>query len=133
VIRGKGWRGRSESPSRYGVGLACVWTSFAQDESKCAQASGAREAAGSTDSWRATTCRVPRLHCGQDQLSANFCGSVSSALMSGLVAWRWNLHRARAWRRLGLASSPKWQDVEQEAADELDCIEGHDTAAVVMP
>jgi hypothetical protein len=75
-----------------------------QEESKCAQASGARELAVPSDSWRATTCRVPRLHWGQDRLSADFCGSVSSALMSRLVAWRWILHRARAWRRLRLAS-----------------------------
>jgi hypothetical protein len=35
------------------------------------------------------------LHWGQDRLSADFCGSVSSALMSGLVAWRWIVERAR--------------------------------------
>ena len=32
------------------------------------------------------TCRVPRLHCGQERLSAEFCCSFSSALMSGVVA-----------------------------------------------
>src|SRR5580700_1565996 len=78
-----------------------------QDESKCARASGARD--GPTDSWRATTCRVPCLHWGQDRLSADVCGSVSSALMSGAVAWRWLLHRERAWLRLRLASRPKWR------------------------
>src|SRR5277367_1477554 len=80
-----------------------------QDESKWAQASGTRELAVPSDSCRATTYRVPRLDWGQDRLSADFCGSVSSALISGAVAWRWILHRARAWRRLRLASSPKWQ------------------------
>ncbi len=77
--------------------LVCsVGIGLPQDESKCAQASGAQELAGPSDSCRATTCRVPRLHWGQDRLSADFCGSVSSALMSGVVAWRWILQRASA-------------------------------------
>lgn len=60
------------------------------------QADGELGLPNSPAKWRGTTCRVPRLQWGQDRLSADFCGSVSSALMSGVVAWRWILHRARA-------------------------------------
>ena len=72
-----------------------------QDESKCAQARGARELVIPSHSCRAMTCRVPRLHWGQDRLSADFCGSVSSVLASGVVAWRWNLQNAVGTYDLG--------------------------------
>lgn len=42
------------------------------------------------------------MHWGQDRLGADFCGSVSSALLSGEVAWRWILHRARVPHRVGI-------------------------------
>ena len=59
-----------------------------QDELKCVQACVKLGQPSSTAKWRGTTCRVPHLHCGQDRLSADFCGSVSSALMSRVVALR---------------------------------------------
>ena len=34
------------------------------------------------------TCRVPRLHCGHERLSADFCCWFSSSLLSGVVALR---------------------------------------------
>jgi hypothetical protein len=58
---------------------------LSQDESKYAQASGVREAAVPSGGCRATKCRVPDLHWGQDRLSADFWGSLSSALMSETV------------------------------------------------
>jgi hypothetical protein len=67
-----------------------------QDESKSVQAGGELGLPSSTEKWRGTTCKVPRLHWGQDRLSADFCGSVSNVLMSGVVALRWNLQRVRA-------------------------------------
>ena len=56
---------------------------FLKRSRSVAQVSCARELAVAADSCRATTCRVPHLHWGQDRLSADFCGSVSSALLSG--------------------------------------------------
>src|SRR5258708_28836637 len=38
-----------------------------QDESKCAQACGELGLPNSTAKWRGTTCKVPRLHWGQDR------------------------------------------------------------------
>src|SRR5216683_2117021 len=80
-----------------------------QDESKCVKAGGELGLRSSTAKWRGTTCKVPCLHWGQDRLSADFCCSVSSALMSGMVALRWILQRVRARWRMRLASSPKWR------------------------
>ena len=68
-----------------------------QDESKCVQASGAQELAVPSDSWRATTCRVPRLHWGQDRFSADFCGSGERAHASIVVTWS----RFKPWGGVG--------------------------------
>src|SRR5450432_3155504 len=75
---------------------------LAQDESKHAQSVSEFGLPCSTEKCCGTRCRVPSLHWGQDRLSADFCGSVSSALLSWVMAWRWLLHRARAWLRLRL-------------------------------
>jgi hypothetical protein len=69
---------------------------LAQDESKCAHAGRELGLRCSTEKCCGTRCKVPRLHWGQDRLSADVCGSVSSVLVLGEAAWRWVLHRARA-------------------------------------
>ena len=86
-----------------------------QDESKCVRAGSEFDLSCLPEKCCGTRCRVPRLHWGQDRLSADFCGLVSSAPMSGGVAWRWLLHRARVWRRLRLASRPKWRILTKPA------------------
>ena len=55
---------------------------LAQDESKCVRAGSEFDLSGPPEKCCGTTCRVPRLHWGQDRLSADLCGSVRSVLMS---------------------------------------------------
>ncbi len=84
---------------------------------------------------------MPSLHWGQDRLSADFSGSVSSALLSWVMAWRWPLHGGEGLAAVAVGEQAEvadldeagGQNVKQEAADELGCIEAHDAAPVVVP
>jgi hypothetical protein len=97
--------------------------------------------AASTAEQRATTCRVPHLHWGHDRLSADLCCSVSNEL--GSVSGAREMEPAQGERLPAVAVGKQsevadldeagGQDMEQEAADELDRIELHDAAAVVVP
>src|SRR5665213_73708 len=98
-----------------GAGWHAGQHDLAQDESKCVRAGSEFDLSGPPEKCCGTTCKVPHLHCGQDRLSADFCGSLRSVLLSGRVAWRWILHKARAWRRLRLASRPKWRILTKPA------------------
>ncbi len=88
-IRAMGWRWRYERRWVRAIGLHVGQHDLPQDESKHAQAVSEFGLPCSTEKCCGTRCRVPRLHWGQDRLSADFCGSVRNALMSGGVAWRW--------------------------------------------
>jgi hypothetical protein len=85
------------------------------------------------------TCRVPHLHWGHDRLSADLCCSVSNELGSAAVsaemkpAERQRLTAVAVGEQSEVADLDEagGQDMEQEAADELDRIELHDAAAVV--
>ena len=86
------------------------------------------------------TCRVPHLHWGHDRLSADLCCSVSNVCcvrgggsqMEPTESQRLTAVAVGEQSEVADLDEAGRQNMEQKAADELDRIEPHDAAAVVM-
>ena len=111
-----------------------------QDESKCAQASGARELAGPTGQLASDHVQGAAFALGTGSVECGLlrfgqqCADVRGGGVEMDPAQGEGLAAVAVGEQSEVADLDEacGQDVEQEAADELDRIEGHDAAAVVV-